>query len=97
MEDGTFIFQLAAQLDGVGQVAVVAQCHGAAAVPDDHGLCIGPHTAACRGVAHVTGSHVRIGFARLASTAGVNTSFTRPRSRWPLITPSSFTAMPQLS
>ena len=31
VEDGTFIFQLAAQLDGVGQVAVVAQCHGAAA------------------------------------------------------------------
>ena len=26
MEDGTFIFQLAAQLDGIGQVAVVAQC-----------------------------------------------------------------------
>ncbi len=61
MEDGTFIFQLAAQLDGVGQVAVVAQCHGAAAMAHDHGLCVGPHAAACRGVAHVTGSHVRIG------------------------------------
>jgi len=34
---------------------------------------------------------------RLASTSGVNTSFTRPRSRWPVITPSSLTAMPQLS
>ena len=97
MEDGTFIFQLAAQLDGVGQVAVVAQCHGAAAVPDDHGLCIGAHTAACRGVAHVTGSHVRIGVCQTCQHRRVNTSFTRPRSRWPLITPSSFTAMPQLS
>ena len=41
VEDGSLVFQLAAQLDGIGQVAVVAQCHGAAAVPDDHGLCIG--------------------------------------------------------
>ena len=35
MEDSTFIFQLAAQLDGIGQVAVVAQCHGAAAMAHD--------------------------------------------------------------
>ena len=38
-----------------------------------------------------------VGFAREASTAGVNTSLTSPRSRWPWITPSSLTAMPQLS
>ena len=61
VEDGTLVFQLAAQFNGIGQIAVVAPGHGAAAVPDDHGLCIGPHAAACRSVAHVTGGHVRIG------------------------------------
>ncbi len=36
-----FVFQLAAQLHCVGQVAVVAQGHGAPPMPDDHGLCVG--------------------------------------------------------
>ena len=61
VEDGTLVFQLAAQFNGIGQVAVVAQCHGATAMAHDHGLCIGTHTAASRGVAHMTGGHVRIG------------------------------------
>ena len=58
MEDGALIFQLAAQLQGVGQVAVVAQGHGAPPVPDDHGLGVGPHPAARRCVADVAGGHV---------------------------------------
>ena len=58
MEDGTLVFQLAAQLDGVGQVAVVAQCHGAAAMAHDHGLCVGPHAAASSGIAHMAGRHM---------------------------------------
>ncbi len=58
MEDGTLVLQLTAQLDGIGQVAVVAEGHGAAAMPHDHGLGVGPHTAAGGGVAHMAGSHV---------------------------------------
>ena len=61
MEDGALVFQLAAQLHSVGQVAVVAQCHGAAAVPDDHGLGVGADACAGGGVAHMTGSHVCCG------------------------------------
>lgn len=41
MENGAVQLQLLPQFGSVGQVAVVAQCHGAAAVPDDHGLGVG--------------------------------------------------------
>ena len=58
VEDGTLVFQLTSQLNGVGQVAVVAQGHGAPAMPDDHGLSIGPHPAAGSGIPDMAGSHV---------------------------------------
>ena len=58
MEDGPLIFQLAAELQCIGQVAVVAQGHGAPAMPDDHGLSIGPHPAAGSGISDMAGSHV---------------------------------------
>ena len=58
MEDRALVFQLAAQLHGIGQVAVVAQRHGAAAMTDDHGLGVGADAGARSGVAHMTGSHV---------------------------------------
>ena len=58
VEDGALVFQLAAQLHGVGQVAVVAQRHGAAAMPDDHGLGVGADAGAGGGVAHMAGGHV---------------------------------------
>ena len=57
MEDGSLIFQLGAQLDGVGQVSVVAQSHGAAAMPHDHGLGIGAGAAACGGIPDMAGRH----------------------------------------
>ncbi len=77
MEDGPLIFQLAAELQCIGQVAVVAQGHGAPAMPDDHGLSIGPHPAAGSGIPDMAGSHVGGRLCREASTAGVNTS-SRP-------------------
>ena len=66
VEDGTLVFQLTSQLNGIGQVAVVAQGHGAAAVPHDHGLSIGPDAAAGGGVAHMAGGHVRVGVGQAA-------------------------------
>src|SRR5699024_5994985 len=61
VEDGPVVFQRVAQLDRVGQVAVVAQGHGAPAVPDDHGLGVGPHPAAGGGVADMAGGHAGLG------------------------------------
>ena len=58
MEDGALVFQLAAQLHGIGQVAVVAEGHGTPAMADDHGLGVGPDAAAGGGVADMAGSHL---------------------------------------
>ena len=66
VEDGTLVFQLTSQLNGIGQVAVVAQGHGAAAVPHDHGLGVGPDAAAGGGVAHMAGGHLGVGVGQAA-------------------------------
>ena len=39
--------------------------HGAPAVPDDHGLGVGPHPAAGGGVADMAGGHVSLGLAHI--------------------------------
>ena len=70
VEDGAVVFQLVAQLDRVGQVAVVAQGHGAPAVADNHGLGVGPHPAAGGGVAHMAGGHVGLGLAHRSHHLG---------------------------
>ena len=66
VEDGTLVFQLAAKLQRVGQVAVVAQGHRAPAMPDDHGLGVGPHPAAGRGIADMARCHVGRGGGKTA-------------------------------
>ena len=58
VEDRALVFQLTAKLQRVGQVAVVAQGHRAAAMADDHRLGVGPHPAASRGIPDVAGGHV---------------------------------------
>ena len=58
VKDGTLQFQLPAQGTGIDQVAVVADGHGALAVMQQHGLCIGPGAAAGGGVAHMAGGHL---------------------------------------
>ena len=50
MEDGAVVLQSVPQLDRIGQVAVVAQGHGAPAMPDNHGLGVGTNPAAGGGV-----------------------------------------------
>ncbi len=64
MEDGSFVFQLAAKLQRIGQVAVMAEGHGAPAMPDDHRLGIGPDAAAGGGIADMSGSHMGRGLCQ---------------------------------
>ena len=66
MEDGTLVFQLAAQLQSVGQIAVVAEGHGTPAMADDHGLGVGPDAAAGGSVADMAGGHVGRGLCQRA-------------------------------
>ena len=58
VKDGTAHLQLAAQLGGVDQVAVVADSHRTFAVMQNHRLRVGPAALACRGIAHVAGCHL---------------------------------------
>ena len=58
VEDRTAHLQLAAQLGGVDQIAVVADSHGTLAVMQDHRLCVGPAALTGGGVAHMAGSHL---------------------------------------
>ena len=61
VEDGTLVFQLAAKLQRIGQVAVVAQGHRAPAMPDDHGLGVCPYPTPGGGIADMAGGHVGCG------------------------------------
>ena len=70
MEDGALVLQLTAQLQGIGQVAVVAEGHGAPAMPDDHRLGVGPHPAAYRGIADMARCHVGRGGGKTAQHGG---------------------------
>ena len=64
VEDSALVFQLAAKLQSVRQVAVVAEGHGAPAMPDDHGLGVGPDAAAGGGVADMAGGHMGRGLCQ---------------------------------
>ena len=66
MEDGTLVFQLAAQLQSVGQIAVVAEGHSTPAMADDHGLGVGPDAAAGGSVADMAGGHMGRGLCQRA-------------------------------
>ena len=58
VEDRTAHFQLAAQLGGVDQIAVVADSHGTLAVMQNHRLRVGPAALTGGGIAHMAGGHL---------------------------------------
>ena len=60
MEDGAGELQLFPELGGVGEVAVVAQCHGALHMVDDHGLGVGAALPSGGGVTHVAHGHAAV-------------------------------------
>ena len=60
MEDGALLLQLVPQLGGVGQVAVVADGHGALAVVDQHGLSVVAVQGAGGAVAAVAHGHLAL-------------------------------------
>ena len=95
-EDGAVQLEALTKLGGVREIAVVGEGHAALYVPDDEGLgvfaALGSRWSPLRQWAMAM-----LPRGSLRSTSSVNTSLTRPVSAWPVMTPSSFTAMPQLS
>lgn len=95
VEDRAVHFELAAQVGGVDEVAVVGERHRALAVAHDERLGVDDAAVARRRIAAV--AHRHIALPEAFEHVPVEDVGTRPTFLWQLMTPSSFTAIPQLS